>query len=58
MRKIKNLWKDFYERILLSKRMVIESVNVVLKNVCQIEYTRYRSLDDFATNLLAGLIAY
>ena len=34
------------------------SVNDELKNVCQIEHTRHRSIDNFATNLFAGLIAY
>jgi len=29
-----------------------------LKNVCQIEHTRHRSFGNFATNLIAGLIAY
>ena len=32
-------------------------VNDELKNVCQIEHTRHRSVNNFATNLLAGLIA-
>ena len=27
-------------------------------NICQIEHTRHRSVDNFATNLFAGLIAY
>ena len=27
------------------------SVNDELKNVCQIEHTRHRSIDNFATNL-------
>ena len=40
------------------KMSVIETVNDELKNVCQIEHTRHRSVDNFATNLFAGLIAY
>lgn len=31
-------------------------VNDELKNVCQIEHTKHRSLNNFATNLLTGLI--
>ena len=46
------------DKLLLRKRAVIETVNDELKNVCQIEHTRHRSVDNFATNLLAGLIAY
>ena len=44
--------------VLLRKRSVIETVNDELKNTCQIEHTRHRSVDNFATNLFAGLIAY
>lgn len=47
-----------YGGIMLRKRSVIETVNDELKNVCQIEHSRHRSIDNFATNLFAGLIAY
>ncbi|MBO5134789.1 MAG: hypothetical protein J6C15_06550 [Bacteroidaceae bacterium] len=36
----------------------METVNDELKNGCHIEYTRHRSVDSFATNLFARLIAY
>lgn len=49
---------EFYDKILLRKRSVIETVNDVLKNQCYIEHTRHRSFDNFIGNLLAGLIAY
>ncbi len=49
---------DFMERVLLRKRAVIESVNDILKNVCYIEHTRHRSVDNFVSNLVSGLIAY
>lgn len=49
---------SFMDRVILRKRAVIESVNDVLKNVCQIEHTRHRSFDNFLANLLSGLIAY
>ena len=49
---------NLYDRLMLRKRAVIETVNDELKNVCQIEHTRHRSIDNFVTNLLAGLIAY
>ena len=29
-----------------------------LKNICQIEHTRHRSVDNFVTNLVSALIAY
>ena len=45
---------NLYDKLLLRKRSVIETVNDELKNVCQIEHTRHRSFDNFATNLIAG----
>lgn len=47
-----------YDKILLRKRVLIESVNDQLKNICQIEHTRHRSVHNFAANLVAVLIAY
>lgn len=55
---MKNSLMNLYDKIMLRKRAVIETVNDELKNVCHIEHTRHRSVDNFATNLLAGLIAY
>ena len=55
---MKNSLMNLYDKLLLRKRSVIETVNDELKNVCQIEHTRHRSFDNFATNLIAGLIAY
>jgi hypothetical protein len=49
---------EFYDKVLLRKRAIIESVNDVLKNVCYIEHTRHRSFENFITNLMSGLIAY
>ena len=46
------------DKILLRKRALIESVNDQLKNICQIEHTRHRSIGNFLVNVLAGLIAY
>jgi len=33
-------------------------VSYELKNICMIEHTRHRSVDNFLANLIAGLIAY
>lgn len=49
---------EFRDRVMLRKRAVIESVNDILKNVCQIEHSRHRSFDNFLGNLIAGLTAY
>lgn len=55
---MKNALIHIYDKILLRKRAVVESVNDILKNQCQIEHTRHRSFDNFITNLISGLIAY
>lgn len=46
------------DKILLRKRALVECVNDELKNQCQIEHTRHRSVDNFLANLISGLIAY
>ena len=40
------------------KRSLIKKENDKLKNVCQIAHARHRAINNFATNRLAGLIAY
>jgi len=55
---MKNKLVPLIDKILLRKRAVIESVNDFLKNICQIEHTRHRSVFNFLANLLAGLVAY
>jgi hypothetical protein len=46
------------DKILLRKRSLIESVNDQLKNICQVEHSRHRSIWNFLVNLIAGLVAY
>ena len=46
------------DRILLRKRVIIETVFDQLKNISQIEHTRHRSFWNFLVNLVSGLIAY
>lgn len=55
---MKNSLMTLSDKILLRKRSVIETVNDELKNMCQIEHSRHRSIGNFFTNLIAGLIAY
>ena len=56
--KMKNMLLSLEDKMLLRKRGVIESVNDILKNECQIEHSRHRSPMNFLANLVAGLIAY
>ena len=55
---MKNRLMDLYDKVLLRKRAIIETVNDFLKNTCQIEHTRHRSPVNFFVNLLSGLAAY
>ncbi len=55
---MKNRLVKMMEKILLRKRALIESVNEQLKNICQIQQSRHRSIFNFLVNLLAGLVAY
>ena len=48
-----------FDKVLLRKRSLVETVFDELKNLCQIEHTRHRSLQNFATtNLMGGIVAY
>ena len=55
---MKNKLMPFFDRLMLRKRAIIESVIDQLKNISQVEHTRHRSLWNFYGNLVAGLIAY
>ncbi len=55
---MKNKLLPLFEKILLRKRALIETVNDQLKNISQIAHTRHRSVANFLVNLVAGLIAY
>ena len=49
---------DFYDRFMLRKCAVIESVNHFLKNTCDIQHSRHRSVTNFLINLVSALVAY
>ncbi len=55
---MKNKFVSFFDKLLLRKRAIIETINDQLKNISQIEHTRHRSVWNFYTNVVAGLIAY
>lgn len=55
---MKNTIMDMGDKITLRKRSIIETVNDELKNICQVEHSRHRSIGNFFTNLIAGLAAY
>jgi hypothetical protein len=57
-RNMKNVLMEMGDKMLLRKRAVIESVNNLLKNKCQVEHTRHRSVTNFLVNLLGAISAY
>jgi hypothetical protein len=60
--KIKKNMKNFFikieDKFLLRKRSLIETVNEQLKNICQIEHSRYRAPYSLLLNVFSGIIAY
>ena len=54
----KNKLMNLHDRLMLRKRAVIESVNDFLKNICDIEHSRHRSVTNFLVNLVSALAAY
>jgi hypothetical protein len=55
---MKNSLMEMSDKILLRKRSIIETINDVLKNTCQVEHSRHRCFDNFISNLLAGIATY
>lgn len=55
---MKNQLMPLYDKIMLRKRSVIETINDQLKNICQVEHSRHRSFHNFINNILASIIAY
>ena len=55
---MKNKLIDLFDKLLLRKRGIVETIIDQLKNISQIEHSRHRSLVNFLVNLLGGLIAY
>ncbi len=57
-RGMRNRLLPFFDKIMLRKRAIIESVVDQLKNISQIEHSRHRSVANCFVNLLGGLVAY
>jgi hypothetical protein len=57
-RKMKNKLLPLWDKLLLRKRALIESVGEQLKHVCQIGHTRHRSVHNACVHTLAALVAY
>ncbi|GEN74037.1 hypothetical protein CLA01_41090 [Chryseobacterium lathyri] len=55
---MKNHIMKMEDKILLRKRVIIETINDELKNHCQMKYSRNRNVNNFMMNILGGLTAY
>jgi hypothetical protein len=55
---MKNKLMPVFDKLLLRKRALIESVNDQLKNISQIEHSRHRSIFNFMANILSAIAAY
>lgn len=49
---------EIQDKILLRKRAIIETINDELKNLCQVEHSRHRSVNNFIINIIGALVAY
>ena len=55
---MKNKLMPFYDRMMLRKRYIIETINDMLKNKAQIVHSCHRSVSNFIMNLISALRAY
>jgi hypothetical protein len=57
-RNMKNKLMSSFDKLMLRKRAIIETINDQLKNISQIEHSRHRSVTNFLVNVISALIAY
>lgn len=55
---MKPVERTAFEKHVLRRRSLVETVFDQLKNLCQIEHTRHRSMANFIVNLIGGIVAY
>lgn len=46
-----------WDKVMLSRRFIIETINGQLKIICQIEHSRHRSIKGFLLTVLGDVIA-
>lgn len=47
-----------YDKLMLRKRSIIETINDELKNVAQLVHSRHRGIHNFTINVLSALATY
>lgn len=55
---MRNCLAPLWDKLLLRKRAIIETIIDRLKNVCQVEHSRHRSPINYFADVIAGLVAY
>jgi hypothetical protein len=55
---MKNRLIPLFDKLLLRKRAIIETIIDQLKNISQIEHSRHRSVPNYFVDIIAGLVAY
>ena len=55
---MKNKLMPMWEKIMLRRRCIIETINDLLKNKAQIVHSRHRSINNFIMNLISALASY
>ena len=55
---MKNKLMSMWDKMLLRKRYIIETINDLLKNSAQIVHSRHRSINNFIMNLISAVGAY
>ena len=55
---MKNKLMGIYDKLLLRKRGVVESVGNILKNTYNLEHTRHRNPINFFVNIFSAITAY
>lgn len=55
---MKNKLVNLYDKLMLRKRSIIETINDVLKNVGQLVHSRHRCTRNFLMNVLSSITAY
>ena len=55
---MKNRLMPMWDKLMLRKRCIIETINDMLKNTAQLVHSRHRSVNNFIMNMVASLAAY
>ena len=55
---MRNCLMPLFDKLLVRKRAIIETIIDQLKNVCQVEHSRHRSPVNYFADVIAGLVAY